>query len=100
MATLSKEVRYPLGSMEEEVPEAMREEAVPEAWSSFRERILSRACPISTKFVSVPSAGVSKPPFYVEDREELVTESSGVKGARVKRGFSERERERSQRKSS
>ena len=64
MATLSSDVRYPLGSTEVAVPEV-----VPDTWSSLSDRILSRACPISTKLVSVPEfAGVSNPPVACDRR--------------------------------
>jgi len=58
MATLSRDVRYPLGSTDVAIPEV-----TPDTWSSLSDRILSRACPISTKLVKVPEfAGVSNPP--------------------------------------
>ena len=64
IATLSRDVRYPLGSTDVAIPEA-----TPDTWSSLSDRILSRACPISTKLVKVPeSAGVSNPPVACDAR--------------------------------
>ena len=56
-----------LGSTEVAVPEV-----VPDTWSSLSDRILSRACPISTKLVKVPEfPGVSNPSMACDRRSYM-----------------------------